>query len=726
MVELVSFTLLEHGNGMSLDRTGQLLNKILEAIPDPVIVVDRHGVIVGTNPHTHEFLGYSQGELLGRKMETLLEETLRESHPKLRELFYKNPAVRRMGERRELNVLQKDGTILPVDISLSPLELEGVLYVVAVMHDIRIHKEMENALRDSEEKYRLLVENASEVFYQIQTEENPKDWKVLYVSQRISEIMGISPVNFINNPITWFESIHPDDLQSVIVSTQESIRAKRKKLRTYRLRNHKTGEYAWIEDQVVPRLDRQGQVIGFQGSMRNVSDREQNLKAIQTLTDQLQHYLTKSPTITYALQVKDTIWVPLWKSENIYRILGYTVEESLADDWWNKAIHPNDMAEAIGRASELYEKDSLVREYRFIRKDGSVIWVYDEMRLIRDREGNPLEAVGSWTDITERKKMEEALLASEQNLSNIVNSAPFGALIYELSVNDAIRFVQVNDTACQVLGMDRETLLNINVEEAFPSLQQTGIPAELKNVIHNGTNYNLDQLRYSDKKVDGIFELHAVPLGVNLAGIFFRNISDLAQAYEETLEGWSRAMDLRDKETEGHTQRVTQMTLAIARHIGLTDTEIMHMRRGALLHDMGKMAIPDSILLKKGALTEEEWVIMRRHPEFAHEMLRSISFLHQALEIPYCHHEKWDGTGYPRGLKAEEIPLSARIFAVADVWDALRYDRPYRKGWSAEKVLEYIREQSGRHFDPHVVDTFLEIIKNLTEPVQLGSPSAAF
>jgi len=188
-----------------------------------------------------------------------------------------------------------------------------------------------------------------------------------------------------------------------------------------------------------------------------------------------------------------------------------------------------------------------------------------------------------------------------------------------------------------------------------------------------------------------------------------RDVPDLAKANEETLEGWSRAMDFRDKETEQHTQRVTQMTVQIARSMRLSETKIMRIRQGALLHDIGKIAVPDNILLKPDKLTAEEWVIMRKHPEHAYEMLSPINFLRPALDIPYCHHEKWDGSGYPRGLKGEEIPLAARIFAVVDVWDALRNDRPYRKGWSGERVCEYIEEQLGKHFDPQIVEIFMEL-----------------
>lgn len=196
--------------------------------------------------------------------------------------------------------------------------------------------------------------------------------------------------------------------------------------------------------------------------------------------------------------------------------------------------------------------------------------------------------------------------------------------------------------------------------------------------------------------------------------LLFRNLEktnmDLAVAYETTLEGWAKTLELRDRETEGHSQRVMELTLRLAHKLGVEDDGLVHLQRGAILHDIGKMGVPDSILLKDGPLDNEEWEIMKKHPVFAHEMLSNIPFLKEAVDIPYGHHEKWDGSGYPQGLTGEEIPLSARIFAIVDVWDALRSDRPYRKAWSDKDALKYIYEESGKHFDPNVVRAFLEMI----------------
>jgi putative nucleotidyltransferase with HDIG domain len=214
-------------------------------------------------------------------------------------------------------------------------------------------------------------------------------------------------------------------------------------------------------------------------------------------------------------------------------------------------------------------------------------------------------------------------------------------------------------------------------------------------------------------------------IAVDNAGLFRdvqRSNDELMLAYNSTLEGWSNALDLRDKETEGHSQRVTRETLRLAKHMGLGDAELLQIRRGALLHDIGKMGVPDAILLKPGPLTDEEWQVMRKHPTYALELLSPIAYLRPALDIPYSHHEKWDGSGYPRALSGEQIPFAARIFAVIDVWDALCSDRPYRQGWPIARVLQHIRDGAGTHFDPKVVEAFVQLHGEPDEESEQSAP----
>ena len=190
-----------------------------------------------------------------------------------------------------------------------------------------------------------------------------------------------------------------------------------------------------------------------------------------------------------------------------------------------------------------------------------------------------------------------------------------------------------------------------------------------------------------------------------------RSNQELILAYDTTLAGWGQALELRDKETQGHTDRVVELTIELARRTGIEGEELTHIMRGALLHDIGKMGIPDHILHKPGPLTEEEWIIMRQHPQYAFDLMNPIPYLRPALDIPYAHHERWDGSGYPRGLKGKDIPLAARIFAVVDIWDALLYKRVYRDAWPEKKVLEYLKDTAGIELDPDIVENFLGLLE---------------
>ena len=188
---------------------------------------------------------------------------------------------------------------------------------------------------------------------------------------------------------------------------------------------------------------------------------------------------------------------------------------------------------------------------------------------------------------------------------------------------------------------------------------------------------------------------------------------ELEKAYESTLKGWSKALELRDQETEDHCHRVELLTIKLSCQMGIHEPELTHIRYGVYLHDIGKIGIPDSILKKTSSLNDEQWKIMRMHPLYAYNILNQIEYLAPSIDIPYCHHEKWDGTGYPRNLKQEEIPIAARIFAIVDVWDAITHDRVYHSAWDEKKAVSYILEQSGKHFDPVVVDAFVKMIEDM-------------
>lgn len=360
-------------------------------------------------------------------------------------------------------------------------------------------------------------------------------------------------------------------------------------------------------------------------------------------------------------------------------------------------------------------------------KSGALDYVVKSPESMLDMPHLAERAIEQWAARAERARMQKALLESEAQFRLLAENA--SDMISRLAIDG--RMLYVSPACTTILGYTPEEITGIVcfdlIHEKDCRRLRTlfkGKPSDVTQTIAYRARHKNGQFVWLessarailDRKSGNIIEIQASSRDIterkNGEEALQLAHQSLQDAYERTIEGWVRALDLRDRETEGHTQRVTELTLQVAGKLGFTDEELAHIKRGALLHDMGKMAIPDEILQKPGPLNEAEWEKMRRHPIYAYEMLSPITYLHPALEIPFYHHERWDGSGYPRGLKAEEIPLSARLFAIVDVWDALCSDRPYRKKLPRREVVDYIREKSGTLFDPKLVGVFLSVIEN--------------
>ncbi len=360
-------------------------------------------------------------------------------------------------------------------------------------------------------------------------------------------------------------------------------------------------------------------------------------------------------------------------------------------------------------------------------KSGALDYVVKSPESMLDMPHLAEKAIEQWLGRNEKIRMQDALTERESQFRLLAENA--SDMISRLSTDGTILYVS---PACEtLLGYTPEELtgtsaLNFvdqkdreNVSDLFFGKYAQG---EINTVAFRAIHKSGDTLWLEtssraivDPKTSRVMEVQTASRDITERKNAEKDLQtahdNLQAAYEKTIEGWVRALDLRDRETEGHTQRVTELTLRVARTLGYSDEELAHIRRGALLHDMGKMAIPDEILQKPGPLTEEEWKVMRRHPEYANDMLSAISYLHPALDIPLYHHERWDGSGYPRGLKGGDIPKIARLFAIIDVWDALSSDRPYRKSQPRNQVIQYIIDMSGQLFDPELVKIVLPIIE---------------
>jgi PAS domain S-box-containing protein len=448
---------------------------------------------------------------------------------------------------------------------------------------------------------------------------------------------------------------------------------------------------------------------------------------------------------------------------------GWKREEVIGSDYFSKFLPANEHLLRKKIFSAITKGISYpYGEFPLLTKSGDLLWFQLNIIVLKDTKGKIIGAAGIGEDITERKLNVEKLKVQFE--FNKTLFAIDQAITARKSLDETLSLVL--DQTIKQLGADAAAILGFNTHsqcleymagKGFTSnvIEQACIPLgtglagraalekkELwkcqlqEDVIDSNHRDLINKEGYQcyrvvpmivKGKVNGVLEVFKISNEGNdetkvdflralaqQTAIAIDNITlftkleksndELFQAYNSTIEGWSHALDLRDKETENHSLRVTDMTLKLCRASNMSEHTLIHIRRGALLHDIGKMGIPDSILLKKEPLAECDWAIIKKHPGNAYDLLFPITYLRPALDIPYCHHEKWDGTGYPRGLKGTEIPLSARLFAIVDVWDALLSDRPYRNGWPKEKVYAHIKSLSGTHFDPDAVTLFFEVI----------------
>ena len=516
-----------------------------------------------------------------------------------------------------------------------------------------------------------------------------------------------------------------------------------------------------LRNRVYPCMTPEGEVTRLLIIIHEITDIGLQLNKERGFT---QSVIEAIPGAFYVINTsgKFTVWNQFMREQ----IVGKP-ESEMNDTLGIEFIHPDDqsfMAEYIGKI--LSSDKEITTEARVLfHKEALFKWfLMTGKRIIID--GNPL-LIGAGIDITQRKLAEEETNRQLQHLYALqeIYLAIRGTTDICLSLKTILEFTlsELNIDAADFLLLEPHmNTLKYVAGRGFHSknIEQSTLKIGDEITRHMVLEQNVHHIRnLADAgntfsrarfiKGEGFVEYYAIPLIIkgNFNGLFeifqrkplklesswldflhtlasqasiaidsyhlFINLNqlnhELLQAYDTTIEGWSKALDMRDNETEGHSQRVTNMVLELARLAEISEEERLHIKRGALWHDIGKMGIPDKILLKQGNLTEEEWVIMRKHPVYAFQFLSPIAYLHPAIDIPYCHHEKWDGSGYPRGLKGEEIPLSARLFALVDIWDALSFDRPYRQRWSKEKVIEHIKSLSGTHFDPKVVELFLRM-----------------
>ncbi|PKM58304.1 MAG: hypothetical protein CVU98_01550 [Firmicutes bacterium HGW-Firmicutes-3] len=669
----------------------------------------------------YELTGYRPDELIDNSMvsfESLVVEKYKLNLLSLSNSFFEHEYEIQTKNKEIKWVLDRGKTIYSDEGQA--IRQEGILT------DITAIKIIESELKESKDQLRLVADNISEVVWLRSTDNS----SIVFVNSAFEEVWGISCAELYKNPLIFMETIYEADFEQVFMAYKQYEESGCFDM-SYRI-VRSDGQIRWIHAKTKEAKNSRNEIVGHVGSARDITDLKNNEEKLEKFVytlyqkDQYLNSIMETQEEMICRFLPDTTLTFVNKA--YCKFLKHT-EDQLIGRKFLELIPKTEHREIMSHLGSLNLNNPSVSYIQQIFDDeNNEIWQEWVDTAIFNHDNKILEYQGVGRDITSKKLIEQEIANSLDLLQKTQSIAKIGSYEVDLIGDTCKSSPFLNE----LLGIDS---LEMHPLKLWPMLihiddKERALRAHYESVI-NGSDFNQDYRIIREK--DGVelwvhdigsieFDKEGTPLKLSGTIMDITNQMQLINelkllnqkittAYDTTIEGWAYALEMKEEETKEHSVRVTDLTLNIAKKLNIDEKNLVHIKRGAILHDIGKMAIPDSILLKPGKLDENEWVIMKKHPEYAFEMLSNIEFLEPALDIPYCHHEKWDGTGYPRALKGEEIPIAARVFAVVDVFDALISERPYKKAWDKDEALNHIFESSGSHFDPKVIEAFKDVLK---------------
>jgi PAS domain S-box-containing protein/putative nucleotidyltransferase with HDIG domain len=721
---------------------------------DIILIIDITGKVIYCAPSNFSILGRNDQEAIGLNIFDLIHP---DDIPAAQKIF--KSVARKSGSVANIQVRAKhsNGQYICLDGSITNLTKEPSIRGLVVNYtDITDRVKVSADLTRNERRFRTLMERSHDCVILIDSNN-----KCIYYSPSITKMLGYTPEELIGTNADYLR--HPDEVEQQQQLVKEMLRSPNKPI-TYQARfRAKDGSWKWIEAIATNLLgdpDVRANVINF----KDITERKHTEEKLKVSERTFREFLE---AVNLATMIIDTEGRVEFVNDYLLSLTGNTRETVIGDSFFTQFLDPdagiNDTFRSGIRTGQIPQHFEAAMK----TNKGTSRLIAWNTSIIKSITGEVTGFACLGEDITEFRKNEERVHLQVQRVSalhaiDVVISSSFDArIVFSVIVDQLMKQMGVDAVSINTYDpvekkltcvIDRgfnfpdKKLAEVSLSESHSAMavlerQTVCQPDENNKELEKPKIFEQEGfiVGYSTPmtikgQVKGVVEVfNRTPLEPDPGWMEFyetlagqaaiaieneemfqrleRALADLTSAYDSTLEGWVKALDLRDKETIGHTQRVAMTVVRFALELGVSGDDLVNIRRGALLHDIGKMGIPDEILNKAGPLTEEERLIIQRHPQYAYELLQPIQYLRSALDIPYAHHERWDGQGYPRGLKGEEIPMSARIFSVVDVWDALGSNRSYREKWDPDRMVAYLEEQSGKKFDPSIVKVFIDLYK---------------